>query len=87
MAERSEAKSANQNISNLRYLDAKLRFALLASLRSAIFSETELDNSLDTFPALVKKRKNSKFLVFFVEKNNLVYLLTIARNMTILLST
>jgi len=42
-AERSEAKSAKREAKhrdknqNLRFFDAKLRFALFASLRSAIF--------------------------------------------------
>jgi len=31
-------------VKNLKYFDAKLRFALLASLRSAIFSEIQVDN-------------------------------------------
>jgi len=33
--------------------DAKIRFALLALLRSAIFSEIEVDNYLVIFPARV----------------------------------
>ena len=41
-------------------MDAKLRFAHFASLRSAIFSETEMDNLFVTFPARVK---------FFFRKN------------------
>jgi len=41
MAERSEAKSVK--ISQIFIFDAKLRFALLATLRSAIFSETEVN--------------------------------------------
>ena len=47
MAERSEAKSEKLSFAskkNLRYFDAKLRFALLASLRSAIFSDIKADN-------------------------------------------
>jgi len=46
IAERSEAKSAKLRVENLflRYFDAKLRFAIFASLRSAILSETEVDN-------------------------------------------
>ena len=55
MAERSEAKSAKRSfaskIKNSKYFDAKLRFALLASLRSAVFSEIQVDNLLVTFPA------------------------------------
>ena len=43
MAECSEAKKREAELrvknQNFRYFDAKLRFALLASLRSAIFSE------------------------------------------------
>jgi hypothetical protein len=43
MAERSKAKLSDKML--LIYIfDAKLRFALLASLRSAIFSETKVDN-------------------------------------------
>ena len=48
MAERSEAKSAKRSFASkikIRDIfDAKLRLAVLASLRSAIFSETEADN-------------------------------------------
>jgi hypothetical protein len=46
MAERSEAKRAKLRVENLNlgYFDAKLRFALLASLRSAIFSENKVTN-------------------------------------------
>ena len=43
MAERSEAKLRVKN-QNSKDFDAKLRFALLATLRSAIFSEIEDDN-------------------------------------------
>jgi hypothetical protein len=45
MAERSEAKSAKLRVKkqNKRYFDAKLRFALFVSLRSAISSEIELN--------------------------------------------
>ena len=59
MAERREAKSAKLRIKifQIFIFDAKLRFALLASLRSAIFSETEMVNKLVTFPA----RVNSNF--------------------------
>ena len=43
MVGRSEAKKRGAMLrvknQNLRYFEAKLRFALLASLRSAIFSE------------------------------------------------
>ena len=43
MAERSEAKSAKRSfaskITQIIKFDAKLRFALLASLRSAIFNQ------------------------------------------------
>ena len=46
MAERSEAKSAKRSfaskISFILIFDAKLRFELLASLRSAIFSDNKL---------------------------------------------
>jgi hypothetical protein len=38
----------------LRYFDGKLRFALLASFRSDIFSEIQADYLLATFPARVK---------------------------------
>jgi hypothetical protein len=43
MAERNEAKSAKRKKYNIEILifDAKHRFALLVSLRSAIFSEIE----------------------------------------------
>ena len=48
MAERSEAKKRflklRVKLSKILIFDAKLRFALLASLRSAIFSEIEAYN-------------------------------------------
>jgi len=47
MAERSEAKKreAKLCVKNKKYFfDAKLRFALFASLRSAIFSEIQMSN-------------------------------------------
>jgi len=60
MAERSEAKSAKRSfaskISQIFKFDAKLRFAFLASLRSAIFSEILLNNQLFALPARVKLR-------------------------------
>jgi len=58
MAERSEAKSAKRSFASkyliFKIFDAKLIIAIVASLRSAIFSETEVDNLLVTFPARVK---------------------------------
>ena len=42
-------------ISLILMFDAKLRFALLASLRSAIFREIKADNLLVTLPAGVKR--------------------------------
>jgi len=55
----SEAKlkarsEASRQISNSRYFDAKLRFALFASLRSAIFYKIKIDNELVIFPVRVK---------------------------------
>ena len=46
MAERSKKREAKLRIkiSKILIFDANLRFALLASLRSAIFSKTEVDN-------------------------------------------
>ena len=41
-------------IPKISIFDANLRFALLASLRSAMLSETEVDNELVTFDAWVK---------------------------------
>ena len=63
MAERSEAKSAKRNFAS-KYLeffffDANLRFALLALLSSAIFSEIEADNKLVTLPERVDQLKIS----------------------------
>jgi len=52
MAERSEA--SRRNIKKIIF-NAKLRFALFASLRSAIFSLIQVDSELVTFPARVKK--------------------------------
>ena len=47
MAERSEAKSAKRSFAS-KYLelffDAKIRFALFDSLRSAIFSDFQVNN-------------------------------------------
>ena len=58
MAERSEAKKAKKKllvkISLNMIFDAKLRFAFLASLRSAIYSEIEVDNLLVSFLEKVK---------------------------------
>ena len=48
MAKRREDKKRKAKFrvknQNLNYFDAKLRFALLASLRSAIFREIQVDN-------------------------------------------
>jgi len=49
---RSEA--SRRNIKKIIF-NAKLRFALFASLRSAIFSLIQVDSELVTFPARVKK--------------------------------
>jgi len=61
MAERSEAKNAKRSfaskIRNLKYFDAKLRFALFASLGSAIFSKTQMNNLLVIFPTVVNPFK------------------------------
>jgi len=46
-AKKRKAKQRVKN-KNLKYFDAKLRFTLLASLRSAIFSEIKLNNKLVT---------------------------------------
>ena len=58
MAERSEAKRREAKFrvknQNLRYFEAKLRFAPFALLRSAFFSEIQVDNLLVTLPARVK---------------------------------
>ena len=56
MTERSDAKSAERrSASNIScfYFGTKIRFALLASLRSAIFIEIQVDNFLVTFPERV----------------------------------
>ena len=55
----SEAKPKSEKkllvkISQNMIFDAKLRFAFLASLRSAIYSEIEVDNLLVTLPEKVK---------------------------------
>jgi len=63
MAVRSEAP--RQKIKFL-YFDAKLRFALLASLRSAIFREIKIDNKLVTFPARVNLFLTFSYLPFKV---------------------
>ena len=57
MTERSEAKSAKRKIYQILIFDGKLRFALLASLRLGIFSETQVDNLLVTWPAEVKNKE------------------------------
>ena len=53
MTERSEAKTAKSRLknNNSTYFDAKLRFAVLPSLRSAIFSENKAINLMVTLPA------------------------------------
>ena len=51
--EKREAK-LRVKISEIEIFDAKLRFALLASLRSAIFRRNEATNNLVTSPARVK---------------------------------
>jgi len=70
-AKRSKKREAKLRVKNknLRYFDAKLRFALLASLRSAIFIEIKMNKLLVTLPARVKNgqkiKKNDSFLIFF----------------------
>ena len=59
MAERSEAKLRVKNSLNLIF-DAKLRFALLASLRSAIFSKFHFYNFSDTGHFLDKGKERSR---------------------------
>jgi hypothetical protein len=54
MAERRKTK-LRVKISQIFIFDSKLRFALLASLCSAIFSEIENDNKLVTLPAGVNQ--------------------------------
>ena len=46
MAERSIKREAKLRVNNknIEYFDAKLRFALLSSLRSAIFRLIQVDN-------------------------------------------
>ena len=51
--ERSEAQ-LRVKFNNRRYFDAKLRFTLLASMRSAVFTVIKVDNKLVIFPARVK---------------------------------
>ena len=52
MAERSEAETAKRSfvskIKKFKYSDEKLRFALLASLRSAIFGQIQVYKKLVT---------------------------------------
>jgi len=52
LAKRRKKREAKLRVNNknLIYFDAKLSFAHFASLRSAIFSETEMDNLLVTSP-------------------------------------
>ena len=56
MAECSEAISKNENF---RYFDAKLRFALFASLRSTNFSKIKVTNELVSF----RTRFNNESLI------------------------
>ena len=59
--------------------DAKLRFALFASLRTAIFCETKVNNKLVSFPARVKSQfvylnriRHRKYVPWFeVEMTNI----------------
>jgi hypothetical protein len=55
---------------NVRYFDAK-RFALLASLRSAIFSEFQVDKYLDTLPerTILPLFSNAHFRVTFASSS------------------
>ena len=54
--------------------DAKLRYALLASPRSAFFSEIIVDNLLVTLPAGVKnKKQHREFLRWFQLQENLYH--------------
>jgi len=46
MAERSEKEARSEASRQNIFFDAKLRFALLASLRSPTFSEIYLDNKM-----------------------------------------
>ena len=48
---------------NPYFIDAKLRFALMPSLRSSFLSETHEDNNLVTYPARVKNSYNLKTLL------------------------
>ena len=73
VAERSEANSAKRSFaSKLKiqyfqyrsYFDAKLRFALLASLYSAIFSENKVDKLLVIFGVKSKDQKITNFQQF-----------------------
>ena len=60
MAERSEAKNAKRSFASKIFqffkFDAKLRFAFLASLRSAIFSQIYVDNKIIFLLARVKEK-------------------------------
>ena len=66
MTKRSEAKKREAKLrvenKNSRYFDEKLRFALLASFRSAIFSKIQVDNKLIIFPARVKYIETAEYL-------------------------
>ena len=81
MAERSEAKCAKRSfastISYIRKFDAKLRFALLASLRSAISSAIKVVSLLVILPARVN----------FVSWNSLKIILINAQVKLLLTST
>jgi len=59
LRKRREAK-LRVKISLILIFDAKLRFALFASLRSASFCEFQVTNLLVTFPARVKFKKKEK---------------------------
>ena len=63
MAERSKKREAKLRVKNKNFIffDAKLRFALFALLRSAIFSETEVDNFFVTIPERVKSALKNDF--------------------------
>jgi hypothetical protein len=62
MAERSEAK-LRVKISQILIFDAKLRFALFASLRSAIFRENKASKKLVALPAGIKPCEKSDQLI------------------------
>ena len=70
----------------MRFFDAKLGLAFLASLRSAIIRELKLDNLLVTLFFRVKNRKREKSILIFLKISNFYQNFSISKTASSLLS-